>query len=424
MKIVSAAQVSVQTVKPLLESKSKQVRHQSIIKESNIKRVFTLVLENESISRSEISKEMNLSRSTVSLLVDELEKIGLIRLIGERESDSLGRRPIGLEVNGDSFQVISLGIRKKNFVYKLYDLKGNELDALTQKVVYKKGFGEKIRKTINAQSHRLDAGKLLAVCVSIPAKIVNDNSLSLSILNVHGGCDLFTELKSMWPDIPLVAGNQSSAYVYAEYKVMGGNIDDMLYFNIGEGVAAGIVANDRVFTGEIGHMSIDPNGPHCSCGKRGCLENVIGDMAILQEFRDLAEKDRKGLLYSLCKGEPSKLDYHLIRQALDGGDPGTVKTARDIAGKIAFGISNVICMFDPRKIVLGGGVEGLGEYFLNLIIQKIEIPGNGGAFADKAGYISGTVLSRNADLKGMFYYFIDRIFSITLETENKIHYWN
>ncbi|MDR2629830.1 MAG: winged helix-turn-helix transcriptional regulator [Spirochaetaceae bacterium] len=121
-----------------LENNARSRLHQSIIKEANIKQIFDLVFENEGISRIEISRITNLSRSTVSLLMEELMDAGLIRMTGERASGSSGRKPIGLEINGDRAQIITLSLGKDSYAYILYDIRGRELEKFSRRIVYKK----------------------------------------------------------------------------------------------------------------------------------------------------------------------------------------------------------------------------------------------------------------------------------------------
>jgi predicted NBD/HSP70 family sugar kinase len=179
----------------------------------------------------------------------------------------------------------------------------------------------------------------------------------------------------------------------------------MIYFNIDDGVGAGIMINGRLFTGEIGHMSIDPKGSLCVCGKRGCLENLIGKDAIIREFT----------------ARTGEVNYRLIREALEQGDPRVLAAARDIAEKIALGISNVICMFDPEKIVIGGNILDLGKTFLNMALAGIKIPGSSGKCLDASGQIAGSGIKSDAENLGVLRFFLDRIFTISVETENTIY---
>ncbi|MDR2617548.1 MAG: ROK family protein [Treponema sp.] len=406
-----------------LENNAKARRHQSIIKESNIKQIFDLVFENEGISRIEISRITNLSRSTVSLLMEELMGAGLIRGTGERASDFSGRKPIGLEINGDRAQIITLSLRKDNYRYILYDIRGRELEKFSSRIVYKKGCAAKIWKAVKSRSSRLDESRLLGVCVSIPAKINKaEKSINLSILDTDNNFDLLKELKSMRQELPLTAVNQSSARAYAEYKyIYNGKNGDMIYFNIDDGVGAGIMVNGRLFTGEIGHMSIDPKGPLCVCGKKGCLENLIRKTAVIREFAERSGGDKTGLLYALSGGRQGDINYRLIREALEQGDLKVLAAARDIAEKIALGISNVICMFDPEKIVVGGNILELGRTFLDMILSRVKIPGSSGKCLDASGQIAGSGIGDDAENLGVLRFFLDKVFTISVETENTVY---
>ncbi|MDR2629829.1 MAG: ROK family protein [Spirochaetaceae bacterium] len=275
---------------------------------------------------------------------------------------------------------------------------------------------------LKSRSSCLDESRLLAVCVSIPAKINKaEKSINLSILDTDENFDLLEELKRMCPELPLAAVNQSSARAYAEYKyVYGGKNGDMIYFNIDDGVGAGIMINGRLFTGEIGHMSIDPKGSLCVCGKRGCLENLIGKAAVIREFTVRAGENRNGALHALSGGNPARINYRLIREALEQGDREVMEAARDIAEKIALGISNVICMFDPEKIVVGGGIVELGRTFLNMVLARVKIPGINGVCPDISSQIVGSGMGAAENL-GVLRFFLDRIFTISVETENTVY---
>ena len=393
------------------------LRHQSIIKEGNIKQLFNLILVNEGISRIALSKKTGLNRSTVTFLIGELVKAGIVEIMGEGDSSSLGRKPIMLRINPGIAQVVAVSLKKKTFTYTLFDLGCNELESFSEDISYKKGCGAKIWESITGRSSHLRPDLLLAICVSIPAQVDNaSRSVFLSAIDIKNDCDLVDELKSMRPDIPLMVGNNSSAYVYAEYKyTYAEEIEKMIFFDMSGGVSAGILHNGSVFTAEIGHMSIYPDGLFCECGRRGCLEMYVGREAILRRFKTADEKGKKGV-------KPA--NYAAIRKIIEKGDNHVLKTARVIAAEVALGINNVICMFYPKSIKIGGGIEELGEVFLKMVVERINIPGSGGINSENNIQVDFSRLGYNADLKGLSRYFIDRILTITTETENTLHILN
>jgi predicted NBD/HSP70 family sugar kinase len=409
-----------------LKDQERQYSHQSAVKETNIKQIFDLIRNYEGLSRIEISKRTGLSRATVSMLVAILAKIGLINILGEGDTTTSGRKPIMLEINKDRLQIISLSLKKSVYIYTLYDLKGNEIDTFTHPVVYKKGCGKKIWNEIQVKSSHMSSKKLLAVCAAIPEQIRTPGKTIIpSILDIEKNCDLVAELKAMQPKIPLLVGNQTSALAYAEYKyTYNGQIDEMIYFVIDEGVAAGILLNGRVFTGEIGHMTLEPGGRRCACGKRGCVESIISKAELLSEFGSLVKKNKDCCLHKLCGGDAARVNYGNIRTALENQDPKTTALAEQMAGKIALCISNVICMFNSREIIIGGGIEELGTVFLGMISKKVEIPGNDGTGVPQNMPVRLTKCGKNAEIQGLFGYFLDKVFSIMDETETAIQVWN
>ena len=382
------------------------IRHQKVIKEGNVKQIYSLILTNEGISRAAIAEKTGLSRSTVSFLVDELVQAGIVSVLGAENSGYCGRKPIMLKINPDISQIAAISLKRKSFSYALFGLGCNEIEGFSEEIVYRKGCGKKIWGSIVRKSPGLRQNTLLAVCVSIPAQINNaDQSIYLSMLDIADNCNLFAELKSMQPDIPLVVGNRASAYTYAEYKyACGEEVRDMIFVSLHEGINAGILLNERVFSAEIGHMSINSKGHFCECGKRGCLELYVSRDAILKRF--------------------NAVNYAAVKKQLEEGGRDAVKTARSIAGEVALGIDNMICMFSPRRIVFGGGIEELGPVFLKMVVNSIKIPDLKGSNTENRIQINYSRLGSRADTRGIVRYFLDQIFTIAIEMENTIYIWN
>jgi predicted NBD/HSP70 family sugar kinase len=383
---------------------------QIIVKETNIKEIFNLILENEGISRVEISRKAGLSKAAVSVLVDELVTKGLVKPPGEKaRSGGLnvpGRKPVNLYINGGRMLFAAIELKQKEFIGALYDLSGKELNSFAQSIEYKKGFGEKIKTALNAALRPFDKTALRALCAAVPARInIREESLNLSsVLEQAPGCGLMPELKSIAPDLPLLVANDSSATAYAEYKyVRHGGTSDMVYFYIGEGVGAGILLNGRIFSGEIGHMTLDPRGPLCACGKRGCVETMLTKPAILRRF-----------------GASSYAD---VRSALKKKDPRLFMEAEKLARQIAFCVSNVVCVFNPTDIVLGGGIEEMGNGFLKMIEKNLEIAGNPGLALLPSQSFGYTKTAKNDGLKSLYSYYVKNVLTILGGEKKTLYLW-
>ena len=124
----------------------------------------------------------------------------------------------------------------------------------------------------------------------------------------------------------------------------------MAYLNLGTGIAAGIVADGELWrgargtAGEVGHISIDPNGPLCRCGQRGCIEALAGGGAIAERW-----------------GRPGALPVRDVFDAADAGDPLARELRSGLARGVAAAVRVLVLTADVDVVVLGGGVTALGD---------------------------------------------------------------
>lgn len=135
----------------------------------------------------------------------------------------------------------------------------------------------------------------------------------------------------------------------------------MAYLNLGTGIAAGLVTDGALWrgargaAGEVGHISIDPAGPLCRCGQRGCIEAFAGGGALAQRW-----------------GRPGALPVRDIFDAADDGEPDAFELRRGLAYGVAAAVRVLVLTADVDVVVLGGGVSALGDRMLNLVVSELE----------------------------------------------------
>jgi glucokinase len=210
--------------------------------------------------------------------------------------------------------------------------------------------------------------------------------------------------------VPVKLGNDANMAVLGEWRYGAGQgHNNLVYLTISTGIGGGVITNGRLLLGanglaaELGHITIIPDGPMCSCGHRGHLEAVASGTAIA---RYVAEQ--------LAVGVPSELSGiktptgRDIYQAAEHGDT-LAKTAFERAGKfIGHTIANFLTIFNPSIIILGGGVSRSGPYLLEPIREAIAERAldpeylNGlvittAALGDNAGLLGALVLAESAD---------------------------
>jgi len=149
----------------------------------------------------------------------------------------------------------------------------------------------------------------------------------------------------------------------------GKEADDLLYITISTGVGGGIIINGKIYyghtgnAGEIGHMTVDPTGPQCGCGNYGCLESFSSGTAIKNMAKKAVENDESTLIKKLAKDQ--KLSAKLVAKAAAKGDQKALDIFAKAGYYLGIGIANLVNIFNPEMIILGGGVLKAKEYFLD-----------------------------------------------------------
>ena len=176
--------------------------------------------------------------------------------------------------------------------------------------------------------------------------------------------------------IPIVLLNDVQAATVAEHTWGAGRgYADFVCIAIGTGIGGGIVLDGRLYlgsrgaAGEIGHQTMVPDGPRCNCGNHGCLEALASGYAIAREARMAVATGDTALATATGSENPTPAQ---IAQAAAGGN-GTAQAIFARAGEaIGRALANVICVLNPRAIVVGGGVAEAGELLLRPIREEIE----------------------------------------------------
>lgn len=170
--------------------------------------------------------------------------------------------------------------------------------------------------------------------------------------------------------LPVVVDNDANLSAWGEACFGGARgAKHLALFTLGTGVGGGFVLDGRLIRGatgagaEVGHMVIDPEGPECPCGLRGCLEQFASGSAIARMARAAIAKDPKSSIVEFAPSPDEITAQHVARAAAEYDE-----TARDVlrvAGRyLAVGMSNIVNMLDPDVIVLGGSVVKAGEPYL------------------------------------------------------------
>jgi glucokinase len=150
----------------------------------------------------------------------------------------------------------------------------------------------------------------------------------------------------------------------------GSGRSDVLFVTLGTGIGGGIVAGGRLlrgsgnFSGEIGHVVVDPQGPPCGCGRRGCWERYASGSGLGRIARDFALAGRATRIISLAGGDADAVRGEHVMRALSEGDEQATVIVEEFAWWLALGLANLANILDPRVIVIGGGLVRAGDELL------------------------------------------------------------
>ncbi|MHB8219689.1 MAG: ROK family protein [Acidimicrobiales bacterium] len=191
--------------------------------------------------------------------------------------------------------------------------------------------------------------------------------------NLQGasGADLRSLVAHRLSGAPVVLENDANCAALAELRigaVRGSH--DALVVTLGTGIGGGIVRGDRVlvgasgFAGEIGHMVVDPSGPPCPCGRRGCWERYASGGGLARLAREAAYAGRLNDVVALAGGDPELVRGEDVTRAARRGEAGALGVMDELGWWIALGLANLTAVLDPERIVLGGGLGEAEEMLL------------------------------------------------------------
>lgn len=171
--------------------------------------------------------------------------------------------------------------------------------------------------------------------------------------------------------LPVTVDNDATAAAWGESRFGASQgYDDSLFVGVGTGIGGGIVAGGRLFrgahglAGEIGHIIVEPDGPPCGCGNRGCWEQVASGLAIARAGRRAVTEEPGSTIARLAGGDPRRATGELVTEAARDGDAVAVAILTSVARRLGEGVAGLVNVLDPEVVVIGGGVGEAGDLLL------------------------------------------------------------
>lgn len=331
-------------------------------------RVLTLIHENHNVSRIELAKLTGGSAGAMTSVVHRLIGKGLVVESG-KSTTSLGRKPVALSLRTDLGYVV--GVDLGSFLTRVIvaDVLGNisyksEIETRMgegRDGIIARAFGA-VHTAINethvkgalkgigmAHSGVIDTQKGIVLSFPRPGQMTQWRNVPLKdMLEQEFG-------------VPSVLDDSARMMAVAEkHYGLGQELNDFLFIEVGMGIGASIFIDGKLYrgpggsAGEFGHMTVDENGPLCSCGNTGCLEAMASCAAIIRAVKTAIQHGVNSKVTELVKGDLERINVEAIVQAAKENDTLSFRVLHEAISRIGVMLADVINLLNPSVVLVAG----------------------------------------------------------------------
>lgn len=330
--------------------------------------VLQMLWRERRISRAEIARRADLSRSTVSLIVGDLLETGLVAEVGAGPSQG-GRRPIVLAFQDDAFGILGIDMGASHVAVALTNLRG-EVRAWEERSCAVRsdpaGARALMLELATACLAQLDGGvgRLLGIGIAVPSPVDPRDPAHLSerVMPAWKGQSVVADLEARF-GVPVLVDNDANLGALAEcWWGAARGVENSAFIKLATGIGSGHIVDGRVYrgahgtAGEIGHLAIDPQGPPCICGLRGCLGTLVGSAALLARAKEVLPRHPTSTLV------PDTLTA--LEDAALARDPAALEVICEAANRLGIAVAGLVNVMNPEVVSVGGSLARLGELLL------------------------------------------------------------
>jgi N-acetylglucosamine repressor len=345
-------------------------------REHNEQLVLRAIYDHDGISRADIARLTQLTRTSVSDVVGQLIERGLVTEVGHGPSSG-GRSPILLQVDANARQMICLSLETEELGGALVDMRGQ------------------VCRRVAHPLQRRDVASVVAHIQAVIAELLPAATAPLLGIGVSSPGLIDTTrgvvrdaARFGWRGVPLGSlpvrvANEVNVITLAE-QLFGRHqhIANQIVIWVDYGIGAGIIVNHQLFAGdrcgagEIGHVMVVEDGELCGCGGRGCLETVANSHAIVRAAQQQARDDAHSLLHTLAT--PEQIGFAEVLAAYHAGDAGIQARIREVGRFIGVSVAHLVGALNIERVVLTGSVARfdplLREAVATEVARRIRLP--------------------------------------------------
>lgn len=341
-----------------------------VVKEGNKSLVLKKIINHSPISRAAVAQEVGLNKGTVSSLVNDLLEDHLIYESGPGKSSG-GRRPVMLLFNEKAGFSVGIDIGVNYLLGVLTDLNGNI--CIEKEVTFKNLSYEEIEKQLfNTIDYLMDSAPqsphgIIGIGVGVPGIVDNNGEILLAPNLNWKNLNLKLILENKY-QLPIIIENEANAGAYGEKRFGAGkDSEHVIYVSAGIGIGVGLILNGALykgsngFSGELGHMTIQVNGPTCRCGNKGCWELFASEQALLTA----AEK------MNLTSQTGKELELSDLLTLAEQGDQRVIALFEQAGDYLGVGINNIINGFNPQQVIIGNRMASSSKWLHKTLTDRV-----------------------------------------------------
>ncbi len=278
---------------------------------------------------------------------------------------------IGVDLGGTNIAVGIVDLKGKKIVRKasIKTRAPRSCEAISEDIV-------KLSESLVSAEH-MKLSDMKWIGIATPGIVKGGVVVSASNLSWENAD--FAGIMRKMTGLPVFVANDANCAAYAEaIWGVGEDAHSLIIITLGTGIGGGIVIDGKIWEGkngfaaEIGHMIIDTDGRNCACGKRGCFEAYSSARALVLEARRMMSLYKDSLMWTLADGDIMRVSGITPFKAATMGDVAAQAVIDDYVKYLAVGVSNVINIFQPDVVCIGGGVSGEGDNLMIPLREKIE----------------------------------------------------
>lgn len=341
-------------------------------------KIIELLIEKEQVTRPFLTEYLNMRPATLLEIVDSLKNDGLI-LEPERKGKKTGRRASPICLNKDYAYFLGIDFQVKYTACVAIDFQGNVVSKAFVESSGKKDIESGKREILDAVSEiKAQLGdkwkNIAGAGFADPGLVDIKKGVSLKAVNIPGWEDFDTGKwlsENYGADSVVYPANLARTFM--ECLERPDSAGSLFHLEVDAGIGAGFIKDGKLFIGdsfcgmELGHVVIDPSGPLCQCGNRGCLEAIAGEIGIRKKVLELSQN---GVLTELLDGDFS---LKKLVDCVNAGDKAACALAHDVCEKIGLGLAAIVALLNPSTIVVSGVLSGLGDLLVGAVKRMLAL---------------------------------------------------